>query len=65
MEGDLLLTAITNGSGVALGFAGDIVTALTTSGGELVGILSAIGLGISCSGIMFGTRLVRGMVWGW
>lgn len=60
-----MLEAISTGVTTLIGYAGDVINAITGTSGDLAALLPVLGLGIAVAfvsvAIGFITRLVRGM----
>lgn len=53
-------TAITS----VIGWTGEVVSALTTTDGELNGLLPLFAIGVAVSAVMLGVKVIKGFVWG-
>lgn len=59
-----MLDAVTSGITTVIDWVGTVVSAITTSGGELNALLPLFAVGISISAIMFGIRAIKSIIWG-
>ncbi len=53
-------TALTS----VIGWAGDVVTALTSSSGTLIALRPLFAIGIGVSAVFVGVKVIKGMIWG-
>lgn len=61
---DKLVSAAGTGLTTALGWVGEVLTALTAEAGQLAPLLGLLGIGIGVTAMMLGIRVVRGFTWG-
>lgn len=59
-----LLTAVGDAMTTVLGWIGSVITSLTTTSGELYGLLPLVAVSISISAIMLGVRMIKSFCWG-
>ena len=59
-----MIAAIGDGLTAVIGWVGDVVSALTGTDGALTALLPLLGIGIACSALMFGVKVIKGMIWG-
>lgn len=59
-----LLTAVGDAMTTVLGWIGSVITSLTTTTGDLYGLLPLFAIGIAISAIMLGVRMIKSFVWG-
>ena len=59
-----MLNAIGSGVTAAIGYCGDVLNALLNEGGQLVGLLPIIGLGIAMGVIGFAISKIKSLTWG-
>ena len=59
-----MVEAISAGVSSVIGWVGNVVSAITTSEGALNGLLPLVGIGVAVSAVMFGVKIIKGMIWG-
>lgn len=59
-----MLDAVTSGLSTVITWIGSVVTALTSSGGALAGLLPLFAIGIAISAILLGVKMIKSLVWG-
>lgn len=59
-----MLEAVGTGITSVIGWIGDVVTAITTTEGELSALLPLFAIGISISAILFGIKAIKSIIWG-
>lgn len=59
-----MLEAISTGVESVISWIGSVVGALTTAEGALYPLLALFGIGVAVSAVMFGVKVLKGMVWG-
>lgn len=59
-----MIAAITSGLTSVIGWIGSVVTAITSSSGDLKDLLPLVGIGIAISAVMLGIRVIRSFTWG-
>lgn len=59
-----LLTAVGDAMTTVLGWIGSVITSLTTTTGDLYGLLPLVAVSISISAIMLGVRMIKSFCWG-
>lgn len=64
VAGNAMLEAVTSGMTTVLGWVGDVVTSITTTEGDLNGLLPLFAIGIAISAVLLGVRIIKGLVWG-
>lgn len=59
-----MLTTLATVFGEVMGMFGDVVDGLFTTNGELAALLPYFLIGIACSLILLGAKVIRKFVWG-
>lgn len=59
-----MLEAVTSALQTVLGWVGTVVSALTTTDGELAALLPLMAIGISISALMLGVKAIKSFAWG-
>lgn len=59
-----MITAVGDGITSVIGWVGEVVTALIGENGALAPLLSLFAIGIAVSGVLFGIKVIRGLIWG-
>lgn len=59
-----MLDAVTTSLGTVIDWVGTVVTALTTTEGDLSALLPLLAIGISVSALMLGIKAIRSFAWG-
>lgn len=59
-----MLEAVTSALTTVIGWVGTVVTALTTTDGELSALLPLMAIGISISALMLGVKAIKSFAWG-
>ena len=59
-----MLDAVTSGITTVIGWIGDVITAITSTSGELNQLLPLFAIGIAISAILLGIKVIRSIVWG-
>lgn len=59
-----MIEAATSGLTTAIGWVGTVVTALTTTDGDLNALLPLLGIGIGVSALFLGVKAARSFIWG-
>ena len=59
-----MLEAVTTALGTVISWVGDVVSALTTTEGELSALLPLMAIGIAISALMLGVKAIKSFAWG-
>jgi hypothetical protein len=59
-----MMEAVTTALETVIGWVGTVVTAITTSEGELYALLPLLAVGISISALMLGVKAIKSFAWG-
>lgn len=59
-----LMSAVTNALSTVISWIGTVLTALTTTDGDLNPLLPMLAVGIAVSAIMLAVKAVRSFAWG-
>lgn len=59
-----MLAAVTDGLTVVIGWVGAVVTALTSTDGDLAPLLPLLAIGVAVSALMLGIKAIRSFIWG-
>ena len=59
-----MLDAVTTALGTVIQWIGTVVTALTSTDGELSALLPLMAIGISISALMLGVKAIKSFAWG-
>ena len=59
-----MLDAVTSGITTVIGWIGDVITAITSSSGDLKELLPLFAIGIAISAILLGIKVIRSIIWG-
>lgn len=59
-----MLEAVTTGLTTVIGWVGSVVTALTTTNGELSALLPLLAIGVAVSALMLGVKAIKSFIWG-
>jgi hypothetical protein len=59
-----MLEAVGTGITSVIGWIGDVITALTTTEGELAALLPLFAVGIAISAVLLGVKVIKSLVWG-
>lgn len=59
-----MLEAVTSGITTVIGWIGKVITAITTTSGELNQLLPLFAIGIAISAILLGIKVIRSIIWG-
>ena len=59
-----MLDAVTSGITTVIGWIGDVITAITSTSGELNQLLPLYAIGIAISAILLGIKVIRSIIWG-
>lgn len=59
-----MLQAVTDGISQVITWIGTVITALTSSSGELNSLLPLFAVGIAVSAILLGIKMIKSVVWG-
>lgn len=59
-----MMEAVTSALTTVIGWVGTVVSALTTSEGELAPLLPLMAIGISISALMLGVKAIKSFAWG-
>lgn len=59
-----MLDAISTGVTTAIGYVGDVLSAIVGTSGDLAGILPVLGLSIGMGVIGFGISKLKSVIWG-
>lgn len=59
-----MLEAVTTALGTVLSWVGTVVTALTSTDGDLASLLPLLAIGIAISAMMLGVKAIKSFAWG-
>lgn len=59
-----MMEAVTSALGTVISWVGTVVTALTSSSGELNALLPLLAVGVSISAMMLGIKAIKSFIWG-
>lgn len=59
-----MLQMVTDGITSVIGWVGTVVTALVSDSGALHDLGPLFAIGIACSGVMLGIKVIRSITWG-
>ena len=59
-----MLEAVTTALGTVVDWVGTVVSALTTTEGELSALLPLMAIGIAISALMLGVKAIKSFAWG-
>lgn len=59
-----MLEAVTTALTTVIGWVGTVVTALTSTEGQLSALLPLLAIGISISALMLGIKAIKSFAWG-
>ncbi len=59
-----MLEAVTSGITTVIGWIGDVITAITSTSGDLNQLLPLFAIGIAISAILLGIKVIRSIIWG-
>lgn len=59
-----MLEAVTTGLTTVIGWVGTVVSALTTTDGQLSALLPLLAIGVAVSALMLGIKAIRSFIWG-
>lgn len=59
-----MIEAIGSSITSVIGWAGEVVTALTSTDGALNELLPLFAIGVAVSAVMLGVKIIKGFVWG-
>ena len=59
-----MLNAVTSAISTVIGWVGTVITALTSSNGDLYDLLPLFAIGIAISAVLLGIRIIKSVVWG-
>lgn len=59
-----MMEAVTTALGTVIDWVGTVVTALTSTDGELSALLPLLAIGIAVSALMLGIKAIRSFAWG-
>ena len=59
-----MIDAVTTALGTVISWVGTVVTALTSSTGDLAGLLPLLAIGVAVSALMLGVKAIRSFAWG-
>lgn len=59
-----MMEAVTSALTVVIDWVGTVVTAITTTEGELHALLPLLAVGISISALMLGVKAIKSFAWG-
>lgn len=59
-----MIEAVTAALGTVIGWVGSVVTAVTSTSGELKDLLPLLAVGIAVSALMLGVKAIRSFAWG-
>ena len=64
MDGTTILGGISSALTEVIGMAGDVVSALFTSNGDLNALAPFFFVGVACSVVFLGVKVIKSLVWG-
>lgn len=59
-----MLEAVTTALTTVIGWVGTVVSALTTSEGQLSALLPLLAVGVAVSALMLGVKAIKSFIWG-
>lgn len=59
-----MMAAVTSALTTVISWVGTVVSALTSSGGQLAELLPLLAVGIAISAFLFGMKAIRSVMWG-
>lgn len=59
-----MLEAVTAALGTVISWVGTVVTALTTTDGDLAALLPLLAIGVAISALMLGVKAIKSFAWG-
>ena len=59
-----MIEAVTSGLTTVIGWVGTVISAITSSEGELNALLPLFAVGISISALLLGVKVIKSVVWG-
>lgn len=59
-----MVNAVTSALSTVIDWVGTVITALTSSNGELSGLLPLFAIGIAISALLLGVKVIRSFTWG-
>ena len=59
-----MLEAVTSALTVVISWVGTVVSALTTSSGQLSALLPLLAVGVAISALMLGIKAIKSFIWG-
>lgn len=59
-----MLSYVTDGISTVIGWIGEVIDALFSTGGALATLAPLFAIGVAISAIMLGVKLIKGMIWG-
>lgn len=59
-----MLEAVTTALGTVISWVGTVVTALTSTDGDLGALLPLLAIGIAVSALMLGVKAIKSFAWG-
>ena len=59
-----MMEAVTTALGTVISWVGTVVTALTSTEGDLAALLPLLAVGIAISALMLGVKAVKSFAWG-
>lgn len=59
-----MMEAVTSALTTVIGWVGTVVSALTTSEGQLSALLPLMAIGIAISALMLGVKAIKSFAWG-
>lgn len=59
-----MMAAVTSALTTVISWVGTVVTALTSSGGQLSELLPLLAVGIAISAFLFSMKAIRSVMWG-
>lgn len=59
-----MLEAVTTALNTVIGWVGSVVSALTTTDGELAALLPLLAIGVAISALMLGVKAIKSFAWG-
>lgn len=59
-----MVEAVTTALSTVISWVGTVITAMTSSTGELNGLLPLFAIGIAISALLLGVKVIRSFTWG-
>lgn len=59
-----MLEAVTSALTTVIGWVGSVVTALTSTEGDLAALLPLLAVGVAVSALMLGVKAIKSFIWG-